>query len=532
MPTPILVKSKFQVPFLGEKLSTIRGLDPLGLQITSESTYGILLPGLTNVTHRIRYYGFYCWLLGEYAEQIGEVDAKRQQNFVRRAELMIALIIRSIGNKPLHIPGSSFADRMILESSTGSYQLDTGADSRPGGNPETYWKARMGAFGQYYAGSMRALGLVATSAHDDQLFVRTNSHPSRISGQQLAEAFAESIPKEILALFIGNIESGRLLHADIKILGRHFDLSRLSVKCKEQEIYLQLLDGVDWPTREAEVPTKHRATSLRLALSYIQQDARRNWRGFLADNYFAAGEGAESATLQGWYFYQLNEYWQVACGSILEALLSALELEDGGYAHVPTFLTEFTHQVVAQLQDLLPGLELDSSVKDFLANANALIQDEETYATICQESGDNKLPIEQAAAAIALIWQLFRHNKAHFSGLREYGKVNDLLREGNFIDYARNASAKLEWTISEYIYDFLYRDIVVRHQYVAMRKMGAGLQSTLKFEVEGEWFRRIDTINARFSGPRLDVLLLMAADLHLLDQYNMLTVQGRELISQ
>lgn len=516
---------------MGEKLSIIRGLDPLGLQITSESTYGILLPGLTNVTHRIRYYGFYCWLLGEYAELVGETDAKRQQDFVRRAELMVALIIRTLGNKTLHIPGSAFADRMIAKNLAGGYRLDSGADSRPGGNPETYWKARMGAFGQYYAGSMRALGLVATSARNDQLFVRTNSHPSRMSGQQLAEAFSEMIPLDVLALFTATIESGRLQPANIKILAAHFDLSQVPAKGKEQEAYLQLLNGVDWPIQEAEVPAKHRAISLRLALTYIQQDAQRGWRGFLADNYLAAGQGAEVSTLQGWYFYQLNEYWQVACGSILEALLRALELEDGGYAHVPTFLTEFTQQIVVHLQDLLPDLDVDSSVEEFLADGNVLMQDEQTYADICQESGDDRLPAEQAAAAIALIWQLFRRNAAHLSGLRQYGKANGLLRESNFLDYAQNASAKLEWPVLEYVYDFLYRDIVVRHQYVAMRKMGAGLQSTLKFEVEGEWFRRIDTISARFSGPRLDVLLLMATDLHLIDHDNVLTAQGQALIS-
>jgi hypothetical protein len=531
MPTPILIKSRFQVPFLGEKLSTIRGLDPLGLQITSESTYGILLPGLTNVTHRIRYYGLYCWLLGEYAERVGETDAKRQQDFVRRAELMVALIIRTIGAKPLHIPGSSFADRMLAEASIGDYRLDIGADSRPGGNPETYWKARMGAFGQYYAGSMRALGLVATSAHNDQLFVRTNTHPSRMSGQQLAAAFSELIPEDVLTLFTDSIESGRLLASNIKTLAKYFDLSRVPTKGSEQAAYLQLLNGVDWPMQEVETPARHRAISLRLALTYIQQDAQRNWRGFLVENYLSAGKGVEASTLQGWYFYQLNEYWQVACGSILEAMLRALEMEDGGYAHVPTFLTGLTQQVVTHLQELLPDLELDSPVEEFLADGAMLIQDEETYAALCQEHGDDRLPVEQAAAAIALIWQLLRRNKAYLPALRQYGKANGLLREGNFIDYVQNAAAKLAWPVAEYVYDFLYRDIVVRHQYVAMRKMGAGLQSTLKFEVEGEWFRRIDTISARFSGPRLDVLLLMATDLHLIDQDNVLTAQGQALIS-
>lgn len=526
MSLTVLTNNKRQVPFLGEKLSTIRGLDLLGLQITSEATYKVLLPGLTNVTHRIRYYGFYCWLLSEYAEQVGEVDAKRQQNFVRRAELMVALIIRSLGNKPLHIPGSAFADRMILEGTTGSYRLDTGADSRPGGNPGTYWKARVGAFGQYYAGSMRALGLVATSAHDDQLFVRTNGHPSRMSGQELAAAFAEQIPADVQSRFIANVERGHLPHAAVTELAEYFDLSRLSATGKEQQAYLQLLRGVDWPLQEEETPAVHRATTLRLALAYLQQDGQRTWVDFLVDNYLSAGKGKEPATLQGWFFYQLNEYWQVACGAVMTAVLRALEAEAGGCAHISTFLAEFTQRMVAQVQDLLPGLEPAASVAAFLADGSAQTQDEETYAASCLTS---ERPVEQAAAGLALIGQLLRRNDGHFAELRRYGQANGLLREGNFLDYAQGVKAKLAWPLEDYVRDFLYRDIVVRHQYVAMRKMGLGLQSTLKFEVEGEWFRWVDTVRARFSGPRLDVLLLMAADLHLIDHDNVLTAQGRAL---
>ena len=44
------------VPFFSERMNFFRGLDPLGIQNTSDSTFSILLPGLNNVTGRIRYY--------------------------------------------------------------------------------------------------------------------------------------------------------------------------------------------------------------------------------------------------------------------------------------------------------------------------------------------------------------------------------------------------------------------------------------------------------------------------------------------
>ena len=63
-------------------MNFIRGLDPLGLQNTSDSTFSILLPGLNNVTGRIRYYSFYCWLLDEYSKRVGSTDPKEQRNSI------------------------------------------------------------------------------------------------------------------------------------------------------------------------------------------------------------------------------------------------------------------------------------------------------------------------------------------------------------------------------------------------------------------------------------------------------------------
>ena len=51
------------IPFWAEGRDFIGGRDPLGIQNSSVSIYSTLLPGLNNVTERLRYYGFYCWLL-------------------------------------------------------------------------------------------------------------------------------------------------------------------------------------------------------------------------------------------------------------------------------------------------------------------------------------------------------------------------------------------------------------------------------------------------------------------------------------
>ncbi|MDA0317562.1 MAG: hypothetical protein O2784_07570 [Proteobacteria bacterium] len=78
----ILKNNEYKTVVWGSKNNFITGLDPLGLQITSEATYATLLPGVTNLTNRIRYYGFYCWLLDFYAENIRDTNQQTQNGSV------------------------------------------------------------------------------------------------------------------------------------------------------------------------------------------------------------------------------------------------------------------------------------------------------------------------------------------------------------------------------------------------------------------------------------------------------------------
>ena len=84
------------------------GRDPMGIQNSSVATYGWLLRGMTNLTGHIRYYSLYCWLLSEYdsIEQQGTV-ALHQYNFLRRAELILAFIMK--GQNMRSVVGADFA---------------------------------------------------------------------------------------------------------------------------------------------------------------------------------------------------------------------------------------------------------------------------------------------------------------------------------------------------------------------------------------------------------------------------------------
>ena len=46
----------------------IDGLDHLGIELISVNLYQAMLPGITNVTERARYYSFYPWSIHRYAQ--------------------------------------------------------------------------------------------------------------------------------------------------------------------------------------------------------------------------------------------------------------------------------------------------------------------------------------------------------------------------------------------------------------------------------------------------------------------------------
>ena len=144
----VLQKGNSISPFWGENINLITGLDPLGLQVTSEATYSTLLPGISNLTNRLRYYGFYCWLINFYFQKEKKGNQTEQYRFIRRAELMIAIIMQSERPEITQITGSLFASNLIKES-IDNYDLAAGAD-KDKGNENVYWKYASGAFGQYY----------------------------------------------------------------------------------------------------------------------------------------------------------------------------------------------------------------------------------------------------------------------------------------------------------------------------------------------------------------------------------------------
>src|SRR5690348_907982 len=97
------------------------GLDPLGMQAASVSLYQRLVPGISNVTLRIRYYGLYAWLCRTYAERIGDTSPETWKRTVRRTEALLALVAANAGgsNGNGGVAGVLWAGRRLGEHGGG-----------------------------------------------------------------------------------------------------------------------------------------------------------------------------------------------------------------------------------------------------------------------------------------------------------------------------------------------------------------------------------------------------------------------------
>ncbi len=68
------------------------GLDAMGMQNASVALYQDMLPGISNVTLRMRYCGLYDWLTSCTALDVRDRKLEHWKWCVRRAELLYALI--------------------------------------------------------------------------------------------------------------------------------------------------------------------------------------------------------------------------------------------------------------------------------------------------------------------------------------------------------------------------------------------------------------------------------------------------------
>jgi hypothetical protein len=504
------------------------GLDPLGMQNSSVTLYQTLVPGIGNVTLRMRYYGLYAWLSWVYAKRIGDTNPQSWQRMIRRTEALFALIAQRRGDEG-GVTGTDWA-RETLDNLGSRTTIDFAADAEPK-SPTYYFKLAWGAYGLAYASQLFQVGIFE-EAQEHVVAV-----PSADIGEKLAQAFEKELG-ELSAPFYEVIQRGKVSLADLDRFAR-LAPSGIRKSGPERKLYEDILFAHVRPERPDDI-------SRRLSLLLILRIAEQLKRGPTPDEVrwilyagkdqsgrpFKPGTKALAAQTERWRIYQANDLCHFALECLLKFILDKLGDYPRGIA--PSALIErCTDEITGTVKKLpsswrsfVDGIQLadnayDRSVTDSEWALSSAILSVRRAADYC--------PPEVAWKALTLLGILHKRFRENGPAITEelHGldltAFRSLLTEGRYLDQC--ADMKFAEVVTRIIEERVMR----RHLWVALRKFQRQGDYTFLIETDDGVVRLRDKDGPVFTNPRLGPAVRFLRDIHLIDDGG-LTPRGAEVL--
>lgn len=238
------------------------GLDHLGVRAPVIHIYGELLPGITNVTDRARYYSFYVWLIWQLDKHGYRTLDDTARMLVRRADCLFTLIaerhalnppsrdihaLGTVGNSVLGAAARSLGADQVLNLA--DFALLESSQKR-------YFKNRLGGLGQYYIGSLRDAQILAGDAV-------TGFRYTVERGAPLANAFDGQVNGE---LFWSCVMSGQVSAPDLDALDG-FCPCHLAEPSAERESLAAIMFALDVDVPDAAGAVRRQTLRLLLDLA-------------------------------------------------------------------------------------------------------------------------------------------------------------------------------------------------------------------------------------------------------------------------
>jgi hypothetical protein len=503
------------------------GLDPLGMQNSSVRLYQSLVPGISNVTLRVRYYGLYAWLSQAYARTIGDTDIKRWQQFIRRAEALYALIAAVRGGET-GVAGANWAARKVMESE--GRRIAFAADADPG-SPTHYLKQAWGAYGAAYASQLFEIGI----------FSRSDTHeiplPSKEIGEALARVFAEAVG-DLGERFLRIMERGSVSHVELNELAE-MSPSRIRRNGKERASYERILFAKAGLKRSQDIE-RQRTLLLVLDLARLLEREPSVWdvrwclySGCLDEGARWNVDEALEVHRQRWKLYHANDLSHIAFESILKFILDRLESHPAGVplaqliseaasevlssmGKVPVSWSNFTRELHVAVD-----ASADSDANSEFVLSNFLIEAMRRGRVFTSET---------CVLALQLLGVVHRRVEPLRSVLdTEFGTLDpngfrSLLTELRFVD------ANSELGLKELLYKLFEERVVRRHLWVALRKLRYQNDYTFLIDADDGLVRLRQKDGPVWTTPRMDPSITFLNDIGLID-HDGLTKRGRDLLA-
>lgn len=507
-----------KAPFLGKPHYPISGLDQLGLNLTSERIFDLLLPGLNNVTGRIRYYSFYCWFFDWYASQVRTTSRSKQNSYLRRAEFLLSLVA---AHKELSgVPGITKALSIYAESDE---KIDLTKGTQEGSKSDgSYWKNPRGVLGQYYISSIKQMGILGDQGDKEGLYVRTDfQHETKISGKQLADAFGLNI-SNTSHVFAKAIENNFVTKTELELLSNDFNMLRIPENSEEQQLLWQLFSGVDRPKEKNE--TYFRKDTIKLLLSnvdIIDSEVKYEQLNVPFSIYSDGWKDDYSTSQKLWYFFIIEQFWSVSCTGCLDAFLKILD-EQSKNNWIDEI--ELVDHIVSKVLDLFETEDVNLESDLFFGIPFM----EYTIEELVYHSKSEPDPYIKISFSLCAIQKLVLENSESKDALLKISNRFKIHTASSFLVSYVDFKSKEDLTISEFIRYFITRNVINRHHFVALRKLNA-TQNSAKFYREDGMIRLVDHFIYDYSSPRIHTLVDFMRDLSIIEEDSTaLTQKGQE----
>ncbi|UFZ03056.1 hypothetical protein LQG66_27980 [Bradyrhizobium ontarionense] len=515
----------------------VGGLDHLAVQATCINIYGRLLPGITNVTDRARYYSFYPWLIWAF-DKAGHREFN--DNFVerfRRADCLFCLV----SQRHADVCGDDADDHsaaMVGSDTLADVARALGADgvirlsdfSLREGAKKRYFANKLGGLGQYYLGVLRELSIIDGDATAGIRYTR-----------QLGSVIAEQMDCSVnRALFMEAVDTDRVTAAELDAL-HGFCPCQLCNNPGEQKILGELFFVRD-RFRDTEALPRQRSLKIILQLADLlyakgEQLSEPLFRACIYSGSLPGGTpwavpSALANTREKWAIYARNELLSIAVQGLFYALLDAYEasgLRMDASTDIANWFTE-QREVLEALDELGQQRTFSECVADSKSWLPALadwsekmheVQLTERIAALSRgiKSAENRKQIVSAALK-TLIALARRTNSAD----RQYA---DLVFEPDYFRYypinlesfARHVSGS--WassTIGEVLRWLAINWGLEIHLRVALRKLRGQSQSTFRIRPSDRGMEVIAIPPAVHTRPRFNQAVRVLKDIGALEK--------------
>lgn len=488
-----------------------RGLDPLGMQNSGVALYQALLPGISNITLRMRYYGFFCWLSDAYARRGVTTDFELWRRWVRRSEALYALICAHAAGEA-GVGGIDWASRCLqLQDEVIDFSDATSSEK----NTKQYLIQSLGVFGAAYYTQMQEMGLFEEGPNGIQ---RVKGEP----GLAAAHAFRASIGQQVEALFLDAVDTAQVNRATLAAL-RPMVPSEIPDPSDERKIYENTLFAAGQQKLAAD---ESRRSSLTLILKVADRDKAKptpdsvRWALFDPPEYLLAADLEHQRLL--WEAYQCQDLFQIAAAGLLAWSISMMAEADTGRT-----LSEIHGAVLGRLSqaDSNRAATSWSAFRDGINSA-----DFEWRATWTRLTGRRGSPEEKAWDAVSLIGALHRRTVEREDLQRTIALALPINGQ------ARSIATELRWfnrnadmTVADLIGEYVRDRIVMRHSWVAMQKLRRQRDYTFLFEVRDGRLIYLNGYQPVATTPRLSPAIQFLEDVRLMNGDG-LTENGRALL--